>query len=403
MKRQVEVVLPYLVHGNSGKWFIEYRCYNSYTDRIERYRIYKGFCKLESDPAREALAKQLINHYTRKLKSGWRPWDSEKYIYADETEYRNVSKSFGIKKKDFSHIRKYLSDFLLLKKKEVSPKSYESYQSKTRLFCQWMEWKGYDRIRIFEITDSIVRDFFTYLIDTRGLDKITILKYRQNIGQMFSFFKSRKLIERIPMDDLPKAKKIKDLAARPIMDNDIKEYLEFVAKVDPQMFLASLFQFFLCIRPGQELRLLKIGDIDFFNQVIYISLENGKQGARTVTMPDALLEICNSFKLSKYNREYYVFSLSGEPGPKALGKNFFTRKFAIYRDKLGFQKTYKFYSFKHTGAGKLLESGATIAEVKNHLGHTSVESTIHYIHRHFGEKSKKVLDFRPDCLNGFLK
>jgi len=55
---------------------------------------------------------------------------------------------------------------------------------------------------------------------------------------------------------------------------------------------------------------------------------------------------------------------------------------------------------EHTGAGKLLESGASLAELMSHLGHTKFESTIHYVRRHFGEKSEKIMQFRPDFLNG---
>jgi integrase len=57
---------------------------------------------------------------------------------------------------------------------------------------------------------------------------------------------------------------------------------------------------------------------------------------------------------------------------------------------------YKWYSFKHTGAGKLLESGASIVELMNQLGHTDIASTYRYIRRHFGERSEHVRSKFPD-------
>jgi integrase len=83
-----------------------------------------------------------------------------------------------------------------------------------------------------------------------------------------------------------------------------------------------------------------------------------------------------------------------------VGVNYFNRKFSAAKKELGLPDTYKFYGFKHTGAGKLLESGASIAELMSHLGHTRFESTIHYIRRHFGERSEKISNFKPDFLDG---
>jgi len=398
--KNVEVVLPYLVSG-TGKWFVEYRCLDPKKGSLQRYRIYKGFGK-KDDAEKRKFADEIIDHYTRKLTSGWRPWEVQKYIYTDEIEYAQVKSHWGDKKKDYNHLRKNMSAFLLEIKKDLSPKSYESYNSKIRLFCQYLENKEPAGLRPFEITNNHVLSFFNYLVNDRKLDRITIRKYKQNIGAMFQYFLRKKIVDKIPMNDLPKGKKTADLSARPIMDTDMIRILEHCATNHPQMLLASLFQFFLCCRPGSELRLMKIEDLDFFSQVVYIRFDTGKTGARRISMPDALLEVCNEFKLNTYPGSFYVFGNKGIPGPVPHGVNHFSTKFREIRKALNLSPMYKFYSYKHTGAGKLLESGATIAEVKSHLGHTSVESTIKYIHRHFGDRSQKVLDFRPEFLKKLL-
>jgi integrase len=400
--KNIEVVMPRLVEGQRA-WFVEYSCFNSKTNKLEKFRVYKGFRKLKTESEKIKYAKKVIDTLSKKLTCGWRPWDQSQYIYRDETQYKAVTVGFGNQKHNNSHIHKHLSDFLLETKRKVSAKTYESYQSKTRLFTQWLDKNGYEKCRIFELTNDVVKAFFNYLVDTRKLDRTTLEKYQQNLGQMFKFFIKRKLIDRIPMEDIVKPPKTKDNAARPMSETDMKTLLEYMAKNDKQMLLASLMQFFLCCRPGNELRLLKIQDLDFYNNLVHISQQDGKTGKRKITMPEALTEICMNFKLNEYQRDYYIFSRKGEPGSIALGKNFFSRKFAAYRKTLNLPSIYKFYSFKHTGAGKLLESGATIIEVMGHLGHTDVESTLAYVKRHFGNKSEKVLNFRPEVLSSFLK
>jgi integrase len=44
----------------------------------------------------------------------------------------------------------------------------------------------------------------------------------------------------------------------------------------------------------------------------------------------------------------------------------------------------------------MLESGFTIVEIQNHLGHKDIESTMHYIRRHFGDVNIKVRDNFPN-------
>jgi integrase len=397
----VEVIMPRLIEGIK-KWYIEYSCFYDKTNKLEKFRIYKGFMAITDVNERRRYGNKIISTYSKKLTAGWRPWDPNQYKYRDETQYRNVTLRVGNDKVNNSHIRKHLSDFLLETKRRVSAKTYESYQSKTRLFCEWLENNGYANCRIYELKPDVVKNFFNYLIDKRNLDPVTIEKYEQNIGQMFRYFKRQKLTEVYPLEGIIRPPKVKDMAARPLKDNDMRLLLNHIYIRDEQLFLACLFQFFLCCRPGNELRLIKIQDIDLSNNIAHITQESGKTGKRKVTIPDALAELLINAKVMAYPGTNYLFSKNRKPGPTTLGKNYFTRKFVEYRKALNLPAIYKFYSFKHTGAGKLLESGATLSELMSHLGHTSMESTYSYIRRHFGEKSEKVLNFRPDVLKGLV-
>ena len=349
----VDVIMPKLVQGEKA-WFVEYCCFCPRTNKLEKFRVYKGFKKLKTEKEKIHFGNEIIKVFSKQLLSGWRPWDHTVYLYRDEIQYKSVTNSFGNKKNNSSHLRKYLSDFLIETKRRVSKKSYETYQGKTRLFCQWLEENGYKDLRVFEIQNAVVKKYFNYLIDTRKLDKVTVDKYCQNINQLFKFFVKQKLIDKNPVFDIVLPPKRKDMAARPMADDDMKVFLNYVAIKDEQFLLACLMQFFLCCRPGNELRLLKIQDIDFYAGVVHITQEDGKTGTRKITMPSALIELCNNYKLSDYPRAYYVFSINGKPGMKELSRNFFYRKFIKYRNELGLPLIYKFYSFKHTGAGKLL-------------------------------------------------
>jgi integrase len=399
---QVDVKHPQFFRHKSGRCYIEYACFFPATNKLEHFRVSKGFAKLSPDD-QDKYAQDLINSITKRLKSGWRPWLDENVRYQDEIEYNAVVKGFGNTKNDKNHLRRWISDFLVFKKSDVVKKTFQDYTSKLRQFTLWLEKNDYDCLLISEITNDIIVKFFNYLIQSRQLDKATIKKYRQVLFSMFDYFITKKIIKENPICNLPGAIKRKDIAARPFFDNHIKIFLKCVSKEDPQLFLASMFQFFLLCRPGQELRLLKIQDLDFDRQSVYINIVTAKKSeSRRITMPNVLVEICEAFQLKKFNPDFYVFGNNGEPGKYPRGKNYFNNHFRKFRIALGLPDTYKFYSFKHTGAGKILESGATLAELMNQLGHTRFESTIHYVRRHFGERSEKVINLRPEFLKGLI-
>lgn len=401
MKRKVDVKLPYLAKAGKGSYFVEYRCFNPQSDRMERFRVYEGFAKCRSISDVNTHADKIIQKIKLKLLAGWRPWNAEDiYIYRDETEYRHLAAAAGNDRRDSSHIRKYISEYLLFKKSEITPKSYESYVSKTRLFVIWLEKNDHAKRRLGEINNEIVISFFQYLINVRKLDKVTVHKYRQNLHNMFEYFREKKIISMNPVHHTPKAMKKVDNAARPIEDRHMAKYIAFAQEHDPQLLIASFFQLLLLCRPNRELRLMQVQDVDLTRQMAYIRDETAKTRSRVITMPNALIELAEKLELHRYPGTYFIFGRGGKPGPDPVGVNYFNRKFSLIKKALNLPDTYKFYSFKHTGAGKLLESGATLAELMSHLGHTNFESTIHYVRRHFGERSQKILDFKPDFLQG---
>lgn len=399
--RKNDLILPSL-RQSKGQFYISFSCYNIEKEKMIRYKIYSGFDNILSIKQALKIAEPIIQEYTQKLNNGWRPWQN-KNQYEDLCDYVAISNRIGTVRHDSRKIRKYVSDFIRIKRLEISKKSLESYVSKLRLFCMWLEHsKTYSRLDISEITPDVIHDFFFYLIDERKLDTSTIDKYEVNLRQLFKYFVQRDLIQTSPVVNIPKPPKMKDMAARPISDNHLATLLKYIEKRDPQFFLACMLQFFLCCRPGNELRLLKIEDIDLSNKIVHIREANGKTGARTITIPNALAHICYHYHLAAYSPEYYIFSSRNIPGSLPVGKNYFSRRFRMFRDQLGLPKGYKFYSLKHTAAGKLLESGATIVEVMNHLGHKDFKSTLHYVKRHFGHKSEKISNFCPSIMTDII-
>ncbi|MEG1949961.1 MAG: site-specific integrase [Odoribacter sp.] len=404
MNENVIATKPRVVISSSKKWYVYFQVRDPRTGRLHPVKIEKGFKLCINDDERREIGKKMVREYTAKLKKGWTPWSNDEFIFEDQIAYKHESMSYGSKRKSKATIRMLASEYLKPKKLSLKPKGYSSYQSKFRIFTLWLENNGYEECDVSTINNKVILRFFEYLITERKLDKVTIKNYRVRLNSLFNWLKKEKRIIVNPVFDTPTGIKTCDKSARPILPSDIDELLDKIEKNDPQLYLACLMQYFCAIRPGTELRLLKIQDIDFWNGTIHINLLDSKTGrSEVICIPSQLKKIMtDTYRLQKYESGLYVFSINGIPGSKPLGKNNMRMRFNKYRDELSLSPEYKFYSFKHTGAGMMLDCGKfNIRELMEHLRHTDINSTFHYIRRYKGSTDEKIKEHFPDPYKNF--
>lgn len=402
MRRKKLIILPRLDDRNgdaSKKWQIVYWVLNSKNNQMVRFRINKGLSSADIPyDEKKRKADEIIKEVTEKLKNGWTPFMSnDTVIYEDELRYRHVSQIYRNAVASNNTARYLASEYLKSINFEKSEATISTYRSKLRIFCDWLDYNGYGDNDITCITNDTLIDFFNFQIQERELSGNTIRKFKNTLHLFFEFVCKKKYTRYNPVVALPVTNRINDEAPRPIQDDDVIILKNKIAEKDPQLWLAIQFQYYCALRPGKELRLLRIFDIDFGGGYVYVSAQRAKtKKTRAVKIPDSFLEILkNEYCLHKCNKADYIFGKDGKPGIKPVGKNYLRYKFNEYRDELGLSYTYKFYSWKHTGALKLLRSGFSIDDISNHLGHTSKSSTEHYIKSKLGWETEKIAKEYP--------
>ncbi|KAF0198423.1 MAG: integrase [Bacteroidetes bacterium] len=395
MKTKIASV-PRVVEGSNGDWYVYFSVKNPLTDKMVPRKVYEGFKQCETTAQKRVWGKKLVAELIKKLKAGWNPLDdSEKFIYKDETDYELLSRKFNATKKTVKNTRFYISEYLQSRKNGLKPKTYSTYQSKLRIYIQWLEHAKFGEYDLTEIDNKIILRYFDFLIIESKLDRVTILRYEQILKDYYNYLVKKGKINVNPVFDVVRPPKSKDMAARPINDRDLKLLLSIIQDRNPQLYLACMFQYYLAIRPGQELRFLKVKDIDVHSYKVVVDDVNSKINRRTVDMPVDLAELCIKYQINLFKPDFYVFGRNGVPGIEPLGQNTLRERFNKFRDELKLPKIYKFYSMKHTGGGKLLEAGLTLEEVKNHFGHKSIETTDHYVKRHFGNRNSRIIHGFP--------
>ena len=402
MRRQKLFRAPYLYDAGgdiSKPWWIELGYRDPLDGKMKRKRYQIEITSLKTKKARYAMAEELIKSLTAKLNRGWIPPDDDKknqVIYTDQLEYHQAARIYGRKRKANKNIRFYASEYMAIIKGSKAKKTFESYNGKIRIFIAWLEKNKLVDNDLSTFDNGVILRFFEYIIVNENLARNTVLKYQLNIGKFFGYLLEKKVIVENPVHGIVIPETDEDFAAVPFLDEDLETILKVIRAEDPQLYLAALLQYFCFIRPGNELLTLRIKQLNFSARSVFIPKNVAKKrSARNIDMPFQLYDLLVVQGIQHFDKEMFVIGPHGRPGVRAIGYNTLRERFNRIRDRLGLSTSYKWYSFKHTGAGKLLESGATIAELMNQLGHTDISSTYRYIKRHFGERSEHVRNNFP--------
>lgn len=400
MKPKKDIIWPHLNNsgGNINKdWYVEFSLRNPDTGKMERKRIYDGFKDLTSYEQKMDLANNLIKDYTERIRCG--QISTQKMIeFEDELMFdTNTYKSRRRLGKE-NTFKVLASEFVQYKRSEVSGKSMQSYKSKLRAFENYLEIRGISEKQINLIDNKLIINFLKNLVDENDLSKLTIEKYQQILYSFFVYIAGVKKINMSnPVLNIPRIGRVVDESA-PSLPPEIRKRLQNkIKREDPQLWLACCMQYYCAIRPGTELRLMKLKQINY--QVRTITVRNFlAKNSRTevVDIPEQLYRMIDDWDLESYDQELYLFGDNGEPGTKPLGKNAMRYRFNKIRDSLGLSKEIKYYSWKHSGALELKNSGANMYDIQRHFRHKSVTTTEGYWRKRLGGTGDKIKNNFPD-------
>lgn len=403
MKRNKICILPAIDNCNgdiSKKWFVFFSYRDPRNGKMKRFKIYTGLHKFKTIPERTAAANKLCQQYRERLANGFNPFtDDEKSIYEDQLQYNNVALIYGKHRASNKTVRFFASCFLLHLNEgnKLEHETITTYTSKYRTFNLWLQKNGFEDDDISCIDNNIILAFFDYLINERKLSGNSISKYTQNLRALFNYARQQKAIIVNPVYDIPLCRRVNDMAPRPIADFDIQKFKDEIYTSDPQLWLAISFEYYCFLRPGKELRLLKICDIDFARGIVDVDRFRAKTNMeRFPTIPLVFLnELREVYKLHTFPKHFYVFGKNYEPSKDCIGKNNLRYRFRDVREKLNMPDSYKFYSWKHTGNGRASDAGISLSSLQEQNGHTSIKTTEIYLRHKIGKVDKEIRDYFP--------
>lgn len=295
-----------------------------------------------------------------------------------------------------------LAAFLPEKEIQVGRKAYLSYTRASHLFGVWLREQGIEGQPMRKITTRDIADYSVH-IASRKYDRPTCAKFIMSLKVIFKYALKRGELDTLPFDKdlivLPR--KGRDQSAALIPTAILPGLLADIKKGDPQLFLACMLEFYCGARPGKEVRLIKVRNFNLKEGVLTIDAANSKNGkAGKITMSDDLIQACKDYGLETANPDDYVFGKNRHIDTNPLSENMLRFRFNKYRDKFGLSSNVKLYSFKHIGASYLVHSKiVSIVQLKDHLRHSNLSATEHYVKRILGDRNEAIKTQFPNPLN----
>ena len=154
--------------------------------------------------------------------------------------------------------------------------------------------------------------------------------------------------------------------------DDVQEVLEDVERFNKKLFLCCLLTYGCLLRPHREIRLLRWSD--FASDLSSISLpgsRNKSRRNRIVPVPGYV-----SVSLPPRRHTEYVFTGSQTPPGKDYFKGLWTR---YKKQSRVVSSEQTLYSFRHTAAIDIFKRTASVAVLKEAMGHASMAVTLGYL------------------------
>lgn len=282
----------------------------------------------------------------------------------------NQREPFIKKIKAMKKISEILVELNELEVNNLRHKSFKSYESKIRIFCQWLKDNNLDNTPISEFNYILAKKFLNGLerdAETRRSYQRTLNKYFKELIRMGEITKNPFENMRLPKSTHPKR-------LRAFLRKEIDLIKNYCIEEDAEMWLFIQMMFYTLIRPN-ELRNLQIKDIDLENNKIWIQGEVSKNRRKqAVLIPQHFQPILAQLIKDK-PLHHFLFG-----GAKMRGENYFNYRHNQILKSLHIKtKDISLYSWKHTGAVLFYLATKDLIGLMNQCRHTSPDITNGYL------------------------
>ena len=289
-------------------------------------------------------------------------------------------------------IEKAIEFFLNAKRQTASENTIKGYVKDLKVFGDWAESVGLHHTQIQKFGTKQVylfSDFLDSKVKTDkagnptkkvGYSKKTYSNFIGTLRTMWTMFTAREILTVNPFLKITK-RKGRSGQHIPYSPEQIRQYKKVCLEKlgDEQLWLFVNFIYYGFFRPAEEGQNLQIKHI--LKKTIVVPGELAKNNlTEHVRIPKPFEAIIEKYKLRSYPPNYYIFTLSGKPGPKPVGNKYMYMHNRKVLEKANLtDQDYDLYGWKHTGVIALYQATKDIKLVQAQCRHKDINTTDKYL------------------------
>lgn len=363
-----------LICTRGKRWYLEY--YIKENGKRIRQRRYFGINRIKDKKLRFQAFQQYREEIISELRAGKLPKKKSEIAFEDVS-----SKT----------ITEFITQIISEKKQYQKFSANKSTATHLKHFSKWLITQGMGKTVAAGITKNHIAKYRNSLM--RGRANRTVNNYMIDISALFNYLKTQyeDVITKNPCEGISFLP-VRSETNVAYTDEQVIKLRDWLEKNEPETLLFTRFIVYCFMRINETLN-IRCGDIDLKNKRILCSAENQKTGQRMYKIIDDLfLPELEEMQLHKYPKDYYLFTLTGRPGPKPVSENYFRRRFKKAKQYFKFDKNYTMYGLRHTFVCQLLQNKAEWTAVMNRTGHTDMKSFEKYARSLLGGKYTYLSD-----------
>mgnify|MGYP000330183003 CR=1 FL=1 len=355
-------------------WEIVYYVKNPETEKMVRKR--NRVKPLEKVSDRRKLAKKMISEINKRLESGWNPLFQDKGT-KELMVFKDACKVYT------NRIEQEVSDG------NLRPDTKRTYLSQIEQLYKYLELKNLNKMLCYKFNADFINEYLDYIRYERKLTARTRDNYLTWLTTLSTFLLLKKYIVVNPTTNFSKINKQKKI--RVIINTTIRDKIFNYWKENNNGYLVLCLLCYYCLVRRTEITKLKVSDLNFEKQTLFISSEISKNRKNSfITIPDQLINIiAEHIKDAKFND--FLFSKKYKPGETPVLPNAITKKWSYMRSKLNLNANIHWYSLKDSGITDLLKAGVPLISVRNHARHHSSNQTDSYTPREMKTADPNIL------------
>jgi site-specific recombinase XerD len=227
-----------------------------------------------------------------------------------------------------------------------------------------------------QLTEEQVRDYVLYLKNERGLASSSLEVAVSAIKFFYTHTAPRdwKALQKLR---IPKTKTLPDVLAV----NEVHQLIDAVRRPHIQIFFWTVYS--LGPRLDEALH-SRVGDIDSQRMLVHVHLGKGAKD-RYVPLPPRTLDLLRQHGLTHRDpcwlfpaRKYDSSPVIAAAGP--VQRTNLQAAMRVVVQELNFRKTITIHTLRHSYATHLLEAGVNLRLIHQYLGHSSLRTTMVYLH-----------------------